>query len=61
MSLNTKPRRGRPAEKSSKPFTFRLDLNILHSLEKLQEQTRLSKTAIIELALEDYFKKRLKV
>lgn len=42
--------------KNSKTVSFRLRNDICEELEKYSEETMLSKTAIVEKALEDYFK-----
>ena len=43
--------------KNSKTVSFRLRNDICDKLEKCSEETMLSKTAIVEKALEDYFNK----
>lgn len=45
--------------KNSKTVSFRLRNDICEELEKCSEETMLSKTAIVEKALEDYFKIKL--
>ena len=42
--------------KNSKTVSFRLRNDICEELEKRSEETMCSKTAIVEKALEDYFK-----
>lgn len=47
-------------KKNSKALNIRVDSSIYKSLEDFSIATKLTKTAIVELALEEYFKKNNK-
>lgn len=45
-------------KKDYKALNIKLEANIYKQLEKYAESSRLTKTAIVELALEDYLKNK---
>lgn len=45
-------------KKSKKVCSFNLEDDLIKKLEKHSEKTKLSKTAIVEIALEEYFNKK---
>ncbi len=45
-------------KKSKKICSFNLETDLIDKLENHSEKTKLSKTAIVEIALEEYFKKK---
>lgn len=45
-------------KKDNKALNIKIDSKLYNHLEKYCEKTRLTKTALVELALEDYLKKR---
>ena len=46
--------------KDSKALNIKIDTELYKQLEKYSTDTRLTKTAIVELALEEYLKKKCK-
>lgn len=48
---------GRPKEKISIPCAFRLDAKLVDQLHKFSKASRISNTALVEIALEQFFAK----
>ena len=51
-------KRGRPKTKDSKAVCFYVDNNILEKMDEYAEETMIPKSAIVNIALKDFFKKR---